>query len=108
MCTAVNPYRTAIFPVKVSRAASSGLKRVQTCRHELLEHTLIWNQRHLLHALREHETYYNSHRAHQAMEQTAPLRAAPAPITNPQHSTDLDIHRHDRLGGILHEYEHAA
>jgi hypothetical protein len=23
---------------------------VQTCRHELLDRTLIWNQRHLLHA----------------------------------------------------------
>jgi len=28
---------------------------VQTCRHELLDRTLIWNQRHLLHALREFE-----------------------------------------------------
>ncbi|XVQ07365.1 hypothetical protein ACQP1W_32805 [Spirillospora sp. CA-255316] len=27
-------------------------RRVQTCRHELLDRTLIWNQRHLLHALR--------------------------------------------------------
>ena len=26
---------------------------VQTCRRELLDRTLIWNQRHLLHALRE-------------------------------------------------------
>jgi transposase InsO family protein len=28
---------------------------VQTCRRELLDRTLIWNQRHLLHALREFE-----------------------------------------------------
>ncbi|MER7009216.1 hypothetical protein ABT297_40080 [Dactylosporangium sp. NPDC000555] len=28
---------------------------VRTCRRELLDHTLIWNQRHLLHALREFE-----------------------------------------------------
>ena len=27
---------------------------VRTCRHELLDRTLIWNQRHLLHALREY------------------------------------------------------
>jgi len=35
---------------------------VQTCRHELLDRTLIWNQRHLLHALREFEQFYNDHR----------------------------------------------
>jgi hypothetical protein len=26
----------------------------------------------------------------------------------PQRITDLDIRRHDRLGGIVHEYRHAA
>ena len=35
---------------------------VQTCRRELLDRTLIWNQAHLLHALREFEQFYNSHR----------------------------------------------
>ncbi|MEU5852374.1 hypothetical protein [Saccharopolyspora shandongensis] len=37
---------------------------VQTCRRELLDRTLIWNQRHLLQALREFEKFYNSHRQH--------------------------------------------
>ena len=35
---------------------------VQTCRRELLDRTLIWNQGHLLHALREFEQFYNEHR----------------------------------------------
>jgi hypothetical protein len=35
---------------------------VQTCRHEILDRTLIWNQRLLLHALREFEHFYNEHR----------------------------------------------
>jgi putative transposase len=30
---------------------------IQTCRRELLDRTLIWNQGHLLHALREYETF---------------------------------------------------
>ena len=30
---------------------------VQTCRHELLDRTLIWNQGHLLHALHEYERH---------------------------------------------------
>ncbi|WP_207934645.1 hypothetical protein [Actinomadura sp. KC06] len=33
----------------------------QTSRRELLDRTLIWNQRHLLRALREYETFYNAH-----------------------------------------------
>jgi transposase InsO family protein len=33
---------------------------VQTCRRELLDRTLVWNQAHLLHALREFERFYNS------------------------------------------------
>lgn len=32
---------------------------VQTCRRELLDHTLIWNQQHLLHARREFELFYH-------------------------------------------------
>lgn len=37
---------------------------IRTRRHELLDRTLIGNQRHLLHALREYETFYNTHRPH--------------------------------------------
>src|SRR4051794_9878753 len=38
---------------------------VRTCRRELLDRTLIWNQRHLHHALQEYERFYNLHRPHQ-------------------------------------------
>ncbi|MFC0112080.1 integrase [Kibdelosporangium aridum] len=73
---------------------------IRTCRAELLDRTLILNQSHLLRALREYETFYNQHR--------------PPPHTPHRSITDLDalkhlsIRRHDRLGGILHEYHHAA
>jgi hypothetical protein len=40
---------------------------VQTCRRELLDRTLIWNQRHLLHALRAFEAFFNEHRPHQGI-----------------------------------------
>nr|WP_232328185.1 transposase [Kibdelosporangium sp. MJ126-NF4] len=48
---------------------------IQTCRHELLDRTLIWNQRHLLHALREYERFYNSHRPHQGPTTTTTATA---------------------------------
>ncbi len=81
---------------------------VQTCRRELLDRTLIWNQRHLLHALREFEDHYNSHRPHQGIANARPLHPLPVPIADPQQTTRLNIRRRERLGGILHEYQHAA
>ena len=38
--------------VQMPRMNSIMERWVQTCRHELPDRTLIWNQRHLLHALR--------------------------------------------------------
>ncbi|MFD8515963.1 integrase core domain-containing protein [Streptomyces antimycoticus] len=81
---------------------------VQTCRHELLDRTLIWNQHHLLHALREFEQFYNTHRPHQGTANARPLHPLLASITDPDQIAGLDIRRRDRLGGILHEYRHAA
>jgi putative transposase len=81
---------------------------VRTCRRELLDRTLIWNQRHLLHALREYEQFYNQHRPHQGIANARPLNPLPKPITDPDQLARLNIHRRDRLGGILREYRRAA
>jgi transposase InsO family protein len=81
---------------------------VRTCRRELLDRTLIFNQRHLLHALREYEVFHNTHRPHQGIDNVRPLAPLPEPITDPDRLDHLNIHRRDRLGGTLHEYEHAA
>jgi transposase InsO family protein len=81
---------------------------VRTCRRELLDRTLICNQRHLLQALREYEQFYNRHRPHQGIANVRPLKSLPQPITDPDQLARLDIHQHDRLGGVLQEYEHAA
>jgi putative transposase len=81
---------------------------IQTCRHELLDRTLIWNQRHLLHALREYEHFYNNHRPHQGIANARPLQPLPTPITDQDQIARLNIRRHPRLGGILNEYHHAA
>ena len=81
---------------------------VQTCRRELLDRTLIWNHRHLLHTLREFEAFYNQHRPHRGIANARPLIPLPPPITEPDQLTRLDIRRHQRLSGILNEYQHAA
>jgi putative transposase len=62
---------------------------------------MIWNQRHLLHALREH-------RPHQGIANARPLYPLPPSITDPDQVAGPKIRRHQCLGGTLHEYEHAA
>ena len=81
---------------------------IGTCRRELLDHTLIWNQAHLLGALRQFEALYNHHRPHRTLSRGAPLRATPELLTDLTQLTNLTVRRRDRLGGILHGYEHAA
>ncbi|WP_066374638.1 integrase core domain-containing protein [Herbidospora mongoliensis] len=100
--------QTVLTGVRVPRMNSIMERWVQSCRHELLDRCLLWNERHLRHALREYEEFYNQHRAHQALAQATPLRAVPVPITDPERITNLNIRRRDRLSGILHEYQHAA
>jgi putative transposase len=94
--------------VRVPRMNAIMERWVRSCRGELLDRTLIMNQAHLLHALREYETFYNQHRPHRALRSAAPLRPLPQPITAPEQLDRLDIRKRDRLGGILHEYRHAA
>jgi putative transposase len=94
--------------VRVPRMNAIMERWVRSCRAELLDRTLIVNQAHLLHALREYETFYNEHRPHRTLKGAAPLRPLPQPITEPDQLDRLDIRRRDRLGGILHEYRHAA
>ena len=94
--------------VRVPRMNAIMERWVRSCRAELLDRTLIVNQAHLMHALREYETFYNEHRPHRTLRAAAPLRPLPQPITEPDQIDHLDIRRRDRLGGILHEYQHAA
>jgi putative transposase len=94
--------------IRVPRMNSIMERWIQTFRHELLDRTLIWNQRHLLNALREFETFYNEHRPHRALDQAAPLRPLPHSNNEPAQIRRLEVRRRDRLGETLHEYHHAA
>jgi putative transposase len=94
--------------IQMPRMNSIMERWIQTCRRELLDRTLVWNQRHLLHALREFEKFYNGHRPHQGIANARPLCQLPTRIADPDKIARLNVRRRDRLGGILHEYEHAA
>jgi hypothetical protein len=100
--------RIVLSGVRMPRMNSITERWVLTCRRELLDRTLVWNQRHPLHALRQYEAFYNAHRPHQGIADARPLAPLPEPINDPGRLAHLKVHRRDRLGGILHEYHHAA
>jgi putative transposase len=94
--------------VRVPRMNAIMERWIQTCRRELLDRTLIWNPRHLQHALHQYEVHYNDHRPHRGIGNARPLHPLPTPNTESGTISHLSIRRRDRLGGLLHEYEHAA
>lgn len=94
--------------VRMPRMNSIMERWIQSCRHEVLDRTLILNQPHLLYTLREYERHHNEHRPHRGIANARPQRALPDPTTEPAALACLCIRRLDRLGGLLHEYEHAA
>lgn len=100
--------QSVLTGVRMPRMNSIMERWVLSLRRELLDRTLIWHEQHLRHALCEYEQFYSEHRTHRSLEAAAPLRALPEPITDPRQITRLHIRRRDRLGGVIHEYQHAA
>jgi putative transposase len=91
--------------IQVPRMNSIMERWIGSCRRELLDRTLVWNQRHLMIVLREYEDFCNRHRPHRTLNQAAPLRPLPDGVT------DLDqfrVQRRDRAGGVIHEYRLVA
>ncbi|MFE2188216.1 integrase core domain-containing protein [Streptomyces sp. NPDC059455] len=100
--------QTVLTGVMMPRMNAVMERWVATCRRELLDRTLIWNQRHLINVLREFEIHYNTHRPHRALGQGSPLGSRPTPINDPDRIVQRDVRRRDPLRGTLHEYRHAA
>src|SRR5215470_4844005 len=78
---------------------------IGSCRRELLDRTLIWNQRHLMTVLREYQDFYNTHRPHRTLNQAAPSHPLPDSVADLDH---FRVQRRDRAGRVLHEYRLVA
>ena len=105
----------AVFQVAGARVIRSAIQAprmnsimerwIGSCRRELLDRTLVWNQRHLMTVLREYEDFYDTHRPHRTLRQAAPLRPLPDGVTDLDH---FRVRRRDRAGGVIHEYRLVA
>lgn len=91
-------------PPRAPQANAYAERWVRTLRHELLDRTIIWNERQLRRLLSEYVDHYNAHRPHRALHQRAPDDdRVVAPIGPGQ-----PIRRHTTCGGLINEYRTAA
>jgi transposase InsO family protein len=92
-------------PVRAPKANAYAERWVRTVRTECLDWLLIRNRRHLEHALAIYVEHYNSARPHRSLDLQTPLPAHRAPARTGRVG---QVQRIDRLGGLIHEYRHAA
>lgn len=93
------------IPPRAPRANAFAERWVRTLRHELLDRTIIWNERQLWALLVDYLEHYNQHRPHRGLNQRAPNDTddafSPIPAGQP-------IHRHTTCSGLIDEYSCAA
>ena len=92
------------IPPGAPQANAFAERWVRTIRHELLDRTLIWNQRQLNRLLDDFIEHYNEHRPHRSLDQRAPNDEADKPAIEPT----TPIHRSTTCVGLINEYRPAA
>jgi putative transposase len=94
-------------PVRAPNANAHAERWVGSVRRECLDRLLIFSRRQLEHVLRVYTRHYNYHRPHRALA-LHPPEQADGNATTLRAPADPQLNRRDLLGGLIHEYEHAA
>jgi putative transposase len=98
--------KVLLTPVRAPPANAYAERWVRTVRTECLDWLLIIGRGHLEQILRTYLRHYNEHRPHRALGLLPPDQ--PAGLTVVGEDQQGRMHRHDLLGGLLHEYRRAA
>ena len=72
-------------------------------RRELLDRTIIWNERQLRRLVVDYLELYNQHRPHRSLGQQPPSQT-----TSTAFRADHPVTATARCGGLIHEYRQAA
>ncbi len=94
------------IPPRAPQANAFAERWVRTVRTECLDWMLIWNRRHLDKVLTVYVEHYNTARPHRGIN-----LGVPAAEEEPVSADVAEIRRIERvdvLGGLIHEYRHAA
>jgi putative transposase len=95
-----------LTPVQAPRANAFAERWVRTVGTECLDWLLIVSRGHLEQVLRVYVRHDNDHRPHRALMLQPPDQ--PGGLTVVGNEQQGRVHRRDLLGGLLHEYRHAA
>ena len=87
------------IPPGAPRANAFAEREVRTVRHELLDRTLIWNQRQLHQPLTEFVEHYNEHRPQRSLDQQTPTSDADPSVIN----LGQPIQRSTTCAGLINE-----
>ncbi len=94
------------IPPRAPRANAYAERWVRTVRTECLDWTLVWNERQLSRVLTEYLRHYNTVRPHRSLD-LQPPRPTRLTLVEPG-IVQTPVQRADVLGGLIHEYRHAA
>jgi putative transposase len=95
-------------PIQAPNANAHAERWVGSVRRECLDRLLIFGHGQLEHVLRVYTRHYNRHRPHRALALYPPGRVDGIPLALVRAPPDQQPIRRDLLGGLIHEYEHAA
>jgi putative transposase len=94
------------IPPRAPKANAYAERWVRTVRTECLDWILVCNRRRLERVLVEYVAHYNTAQPHRGIDLDVP---SPPPEPTPAGAKNVRrIERIDVLGGLLHEYRHAA
>jgi putative transposase len=94
------------IPPRAPKANAHAERWVRTARAECLDWILVRSQRHLHRVLTAYVEHYNTGRPHRGNHLDVPVRPAVPPTG--RRGPLGQIERVDVLGGLIHEYRHAA
>jgi len=92
-------------PFRAPQANAFAERWVGTVRRDCLDWLLISTRRQLERVLRVYIDHYNTHRPHRSLGLTPPI---PGHLRLVGSNPPEQLHRRDRLGGLIHEYARAA
>ena len=90
-------------PVRAPVANAFAERWIGSLRRELLDRTVVWNQRQLHRLVSEYIDHYNTHRPHRALHQQPP-----SPPTPDEPASPATVTRLPRCDGLISEYRNAA
>ena len=90
-------------PPRARQANAFAERWVRSARHDLLDRTIIWNERQLRVLLGDYVAHYNEHRPHRSLGQRAPAGEDIAAMGPAE-----PIPRHTTCGGLINECRTAA